>query len=58
MALANARRAPNADYVEQLLGNKPQLRYSTNIEEDSLLDVVSRGFGIFGGDAELTGLGL
>lgn len=40
-AVALARRAPHADYVETLLKNNPESRYSNDIEEDASLDVVS-----------------
>ncbi|XP_075973243.1 lipase 3-like [Anticarsia gemmatalis] len=38
VAVAIARRAPNADYVEQMFKSGQQTRFSTDIEEDSLLD--------------------
>lgn len=45
--LAAGRRAPNADYVAELLKSRPQTGYSSNIEQDLLLDAVSFGGIIF-----------
>ncbi|KOB70584.1 Lipase [Operophtera brumata] len=40
VALAAARRSPNADYVEDLMKSPEGSRFSDNINEDALLDVV------------------
>lgn len=41
VALAAARRSPNAEYVEDLMKSHKGLRFSDNISEDAFLDVVS-----------------